>query len=280
MPKGAFPVSDGRRTACTPVTHARACSVSSAGSAAPESPKFNERSQQEASVARLAFAAPDPSQGRARDIEKLSQRVVVDAHTAGTRPSRRAAVERGGFSSRWIRRLALDNADSGAERDLPTHRRQPGRWRGEWRASNSRSADSDDCTGAESSPLDFAGCQQCPTCVDPSTICCAEDCDELQYHTEGRRRGWIGDPLPRSAGTVPDTHRGVGDNDNGAQKPPLQLGLGSPNAITNTAVSESVGLEHCGQHRFATGTFDLAWQFRLVDEHVAGSAGIRRARSV
>ncbi|KWU42561.1 hypothetical protein RHOSPDRAFT_35915 [Rhodotorula sp. JG-1b] len=36
----------------------------------------------EASVARLAFTAPDPSQGRLGDIEKLSERVVMDAHTA------------------------------------------------------------------------------------------------------------------------------------------------------------------------------------------------------
>jgi hypothetical protein len=143
------------KEACSPDTHARARSVSSAGSASPEGPKFNERSQQEASVARLAFAASDPSQGRARDIEKLSQRVGMDAHTAGTRQSRRAAVERG-FSSRWIRRLAFNNADSAAERDLSTHRRQPDWWRSERRASDAQPADSDDRTCAESSPLDFA----------------------------------------------------------------------------------------------------------------------------
>lgn len=76
----------------------------------------------------------------------------MDAHTAGTRQSRRAAVERG-FSAKWVRRLALD-ADSAAEHDLSTHRRQPDRWRGECRASDSQSADSDDRTCAESSPVD------------------------------------------------------------------------------------------------------------------------------
>lgn len=79
----------------------------------------------------------------------------MDAHTAGTRQSRRAAVERG-FSSRWIRRLAFNNADSAAERNLSAHRRQPDWWYGEWRAGDAQSADSDDRTCAESGPLDFA----------------------------------------------------------------------------------------------------------------------------